>query len=113
MEFSSTVEFAHAARVLSRAVASTGLVAPSFRCPPRLVGVDRSIRRRESGAAAVVSIRATGRPREAVLADMIEGVVVANRLTSPAADRVRTELWSVIAPVVSAPSANEVAPRVA
>ena len=99
MEFSSTVEFAHAARQLSRAAVRGRLVAPSFRCPPRLVGVDRSIRRRSAATAddatgeAVVSIGVKGRPREAVIADMIEGIVVANRLVPPDADRVRNELW--------------------
>ncbi len=102
MEFSSTVEFAHAARALSRAAERRSLVAPSFRCPPRLVGVDRSIRRRPRTAASpagdsVVSIRVKGRPREAVIADMIEGVVVANGLRPPDADRVRNELWEVMA----------------
>jgi hypothetical protein len=99
MEFSSTVEFAHAARALTRAASLRSLVAPSFRCPPRLVGVDRSIRRRSrsGGADAVVSIRVKGRPRGAVLADMIEGVVVTNGLAPPDADRVRNELWQVMA----------------
>ena len=32
----------------------------------------------------------------AVLADMIEGVVAANRLAAPESDRVRTELWSLL-----------------
>jgi hypothetical protein len=31
-----------------------------------------------------------------VLADMIEGVVVTNRLRPPAADRLRTELWTAL-----------------
>ena len=74
-------------------------MGPSFRCPPRLVGVDRSIRRRPEGA--VVSIRFHGRPRGAVMADMIEGVVVANELRPPAADRVRTELWAALDQAVS------------
>ena len=94
MEFASTVDFAHAARTLSRAARRIGIEAPSYRCPPRLVGVDRTIRRRPHGA--VVSVRVKGRPRAAVLADMIEGVVVVNRLTSPQADRVRTDLWAVM-----------------
>ncbi|WP_040491002.1 hypothetical protein [Ilumatobacter nonamiensis] len=99
MEFSSTVEFAQAARALSRAAARRSLIAPSFRCPPRLVGVDRSIRRRSGrqGDDPVVSVRVKGRPREAVLADMIEGVVVGNGLGPPDADRVRNELWTVMA----------------
>ena len=94
MEFASTVDFAHAARTLSRAARSLGLDAPSFRCPPRLVGIERSIRRRPRGG--VVSIRVKNRPLAAVLADMIEGVVVANRLAPPHADGVRTDLWSVM-----------------
>jgi hypothetical protein len=99
MEFASTVDFANAARRLTRAAVRRGLVGPSYRCPPRLVGVDRTIRRRDAvdGGGAVVSVRVKGRPREAVLADMIEGVVVVNELVSPDADRVRTELWTVVA----------------
>ena len=94
MESATTVEFAAAARTLAREARRRGLVGPSFRCPPRLVGVDRSIRRRPDGA--VVSIRLHGRPRGAVIADMIEGVVVANGLRPPAADRTRTELWAAL-----------------
>ena len=94
MESATTVEFAAAARTLTREARHRGLVGPSFRCPPRLVGVDRSIRRRPDGA--VVSIRLKDRPRGAVVADMIEGVVVANGLRPPAADRVRTELWAAL-----------------
>lgn len=88
----TTVEFAAAARTLARVARRQGLVGPSFRCPPRLVGVDRTIRRR--GDSAVVSVRVRSRPWVAVLADMIEGVVVANQLTSPRADRLRADLWS-------------------
>jgi hypothetical protein len=94
MEAATTVEFAAAARAITREARRRGLVGPSYRCPPRLVGVDRSIRRRPDGA--VVSIRLHDRPRSAVLADMIEGVVVANRLRPPQADRLRTELWTVL-----------------
>ena len=90
----TTVEFAAAARTITREARRRGLVGPSFRCPPRLVGIDRSIRRRPDGA--VVSIRLTGRPHGAVIADMIEGVVVTNDLRPPAADRVRTELWAAL-----------------
>ncbi len=78
-----------------------GLVGPSFRCPPRLVGVDRSLRRR--GEGVIVSVRLRGRPWVAVLADMIEGVVAANRLQAPQADRVRAEMWSVCGVVSAVP----------
>jgi hypothetical protein len=95
MEFPSTVGFAQAARVLGRAAGRQGLMSPSFRCPPRLVGVDRTVRRRSGIAGdAVVSVRIKGRTREAVVADMIEGIIVCNGLSSPQADRLRNELWS-------------------
>ena len=87
----TALDFAAAARALGRAARQRGLVAPSFRSPPRLGDVDRSMRRHAGGA--VVSVRTTGRPWPAVVSDMIEGVVVANALQSPLADRVRTELW--------------------
>jgi hypothetical protein len=104
VEFVSTVDFAQAARAVTRDARRQGLIAPSFRCPPRLVGADRTIRRR--GESAVVSVRLRGRPRAAVLADIIEGVVAANRLTSPLADRLRTELWDSLAPMVNPPVAG-------
>jgi hypothetical protein len=88
----STVDFAAAARTLTREARRRGLIGPSFRCPPRLVGVDRTIRRR--GEGATVSVRLRGRPWVAVLADMIEGVVVANQLDPPRSDRLRSELWA-------------------
>lgn len=87
----STVDFASAARTLTREARRRGLVGPSYRCPPRLVGVDRSIRRRPDGA--IVSVRLRGRPWIAVLADMIEGVVAANQLVPPQSDRLRADLW--------------------
>ncbi|HSJ92085.1 MAG TPA: hypothetical protein VK917_08440 [Ilumatobacter sp.] len=96
---SSTADFAAAARTLTSEARRRGLVGPSFRCPPRLVGVDRTIRRRRDGA--IVSVRVRGRPWPAVLADMIEGVVVANRLVPPRADRLRTELWEACGTTVT------------
>jgi hypothetical protein len=87
----TTVDFAAAARTLTREARRRDLVGPSFRCPPRLVGVDRSIRRRDDGA--IVSVRLRGRPWAAVLADMIEGVIAANELRAPDSDRLRADLW--------------------
>ena len=89
-----TFEFAQGARALTAVARRLGLVAPSFRCPPRLVGADRTIRRR--GGRAVVSVRVRGRPIVAVHADMVEGVVVTNGLETPDADRVRSELWETL-----------------
>ncbi len=54
VESASTVDFAQAARALSRGAGRLGLVAPGFRSPPRLVGCDRTIRRRGRGNAVVI-----------------------------------------------------------
>ena len=98
MEPATTIDFASTARTLTREARRRGLIAPSYRCPPRIVGLDRSIRRRPD-AGAVVSVRVAGRPLAAMVADMIEGVVVANSLRPPHADRLRAELWAAAAGV--------------
>jgi len=87
----ATVMFAEAARVLAAAARSHGLVAPSFRTPPRLLGLDRTVRRRPQGGSIAVRVR--GRPWPAVVADMIDGIVALNRLDSIRANRVRADLW--------------------
>lgn len=94
MESTTTVQFAEAARSLARVARARGLTVPTFRSPPRLTGVDRSIRR--SRDHAIVSVRLRGRPWVAVAADMIEGVIVANQLEGPATLRVRGALWSAL-----------------
>jgi len=102
MEPASTLQFAAAARALGAEARKRGLIAPGFRSPPRLAGASRTIRRRPGGA--VIAVRVKGRPWAAVLADMIEGVIVANRLAGPAADQTRTGLWA---------AAGELSPSVA
>ena len=91
-----TAKFASAARVLSQYVASRGLVAPGFRSPPRTIGLDRAIRRTTDGSGGIVAVRVAGRPFTASIADMIEGVIVLNRLVAPDADRLRAELWRIM-----------------
>jgi hypothetical protein len=98
---STAQEFAHAARAISAASAGLGLTVPSFRSPPRLRGVDRSLRRRAIGAP-VVAVRLGERPVPAVVADMIDGVVTANGLTGADAERVRRRLWAAVEPPASA-----------
>ena len=88
---SNTVNFAHASRTLAHEARVRGLLVPGFRCPPRILGVDRSLRRWDGGAT--VAVRVKGRPWVAVVADMIEGMVVANQLVPPVADRLRAEMW--------------------
>lgn len=87
----TSIDFAHAARTIGREVRRRGLIAPGFRCPPRIAGVDRSLRRMAKGA--VVSVQLKGRPWAAIVGDMIEGVIVTNQLQPPASDRLRSELW--------------------
>jgi len=91
----TSLRFASAARTMGQVARRQGLRVPGFRSPPRLAGVERSVRRRADGGATV-AIGLRGRPWLAVLGDMVEGVVVANDLTGAAADRARTALWSAI-----------------
>jgi hypothetical protein len=91
----TTVQFAAAARALAAAARRFGLAAPSFRTPPRLVGLDRTLRRHPQGG--VVAVRLRGRPWAAVVADMVDGVVALNRLDVRRANRARADLWHVVA----------------
>jgi hypothetical protein len=90
----TTMQFSHLARLLARETRRRGLVTPGFRCPPRVVGAQRTVRRHTAGITIAVQLK--GRPWAAVVADMVEGVVVANALTPPHADRLRTDLWQII-----------------
>ncbi len=92
---SPSLRFAAAVRTLGDAARALGLRMPTFRSPPGLADVHRSIRRR--GDRATVSIVLRDRPWPAVLADMIEGVIVANQLDGAAADRARADLWAAVA----------------
>jgi hypothetical protein len=91
----SVVRFAEAARVLARAAHRAEVLVPGFRSPPRVVGVDRSVRRRGDGVSTV-SVRVRGRPWAAVLADMVDGVVYANVLDGVEANRLRATLWGAL-----------------
>ena len=88
------IRFAETARSIGRAARLRGLEVPTFRSPPGLIGVQRTIRRR--GASATVSVVVRGRPWAAVVSDMVEGVVAANRLDSRGADTVRAALWVAV-----------------
>ncbi|HEY8523587.1 MAG TPA: hypothetical protein VIL48_01400 [Acidimicrobiales bacterium] len=92
----TSLRFARIARRLGDAARAQGLRAPTFRSPPRLPGVTRTIRRAGRGRATI-SVVLRGRPWAAVSADMIDGVVAANGLRGVAADRVRAALWSALA----------------
>lgn len=91
---SSSLRFVRAVQALAGASRALGLAVPGFRSPPRLRGVQRSIRRWPGGATVAVVVR--DRPWPAVLADLVEGVVAANRLGGPEADEVRAVLWEAL-----------------
>jgi hypothetical protein len=95
--------FSQAARRLGAAARAAGLVVPAFRCPPRLAGVRRTLRRYPGGA--VVAVQLKGRPFGDVAADMVEGVLVVNRLTGDAATRMRPVFAEAVEAAVNQPQA--------
>lgn len=97
MHESPSIRFARTVQALGVTGRELGLEVPAFRSPPRLVGVQRSIRR--AAGATTVAVVVRGRPWPAVQADLVEGVVAANELQAEAADRARARLWEAIAPV--------------
>ena len=90
----TSLDFGSAARSLGRAARLRGLVVPVFASPPPRADLDRSIRRRNG--SPIVSVRLKGRPRGAVLADMIEGIIVASDFEGARADLARSALWLAV-----------------
>lgn len=90
----STIRFATAAKAIADEARRAGLVVPGFRSPPRLAGVDRSLRRRP-GSTPAVAVRVAGRPMDTVVADMVEGVLVANAVRDR--DDLRARLLAAVA----------------
>jgi hypothetical protein len=95
MDVAPPIRFAELARRIGAAARAAGLTVPAFRTPPRRSGVARTIRRLPGGP--VVAVRLRSRPPADVVADMVEGVVVANALTGDAAGRVRATLLDSVA----------------
>ncbi len=88
----SSVAFATVARELSLQARQMGHDAPSFRSPPRIAGVRRSISRREDGSATV-AVATRNRSVVAVIADMIEGVLAATEVPAKEQGAFRDALW--------------------
>jgi hypothetical protein len=95
LELISAPRFAETVRTVVTVSRRRGLRPPVFRSPPRLEGVDRSIRRGPNGTV-VVAVRRGDRPLGAVQADIIEGVVAANHLDGESADRFRRAAWAAL-----------------
>jgi hypothetical protein len=96
MDDVSAAAFSFAARALAAEARRQGLAAPGFRSPPRVAGAARTIRWRPDGVP-VVAVRRRGRRPPEVLADMVEGVLVANGLSGPEADARRPSLAAALA----------------
>src|SRR5215470_6982501 len=89
-----TLRFAEVARRLGAAAHAHGLAVPAFRSPPRTPGVARTLRRYPGGT--VVSVRLRDRPFPAVVADMVDGVLAANRVAPSDADALRAALHASV-----------------
>jgi hypothetical protein len=88
--------FAAMVRFLAAESREAGLEVPAFRSPPRMPGTSRTIRRLRDGAVVAIALR--GRETGAVAEDMIEGIVVANRLDADTAESVRRRLRAAVTP---------------
>lgn len=91
----SVEDFLSSVRIVSDVAAGASLEVPVFRSPPRSPDLDRSIWRRPR--SVVVSVRRRNRPVQAVQADLVEGVVVANDLEPLRASAFRRSAWSALA----------------
>jgi hypothetical protein len=89
-----TAQFAAIARRLGSAARAAGLTVPVFRTPPRRSGAPRTIRRLPGGPVVAVVLR--DRALRDVVHDMVDGVIVANRLEGEAARRVRESLLAAL-----------------
>jgi hypothetical protein len=97
------LQFSQVARRLGAAARAAGLEVPAFRCPPRVAGAQRTVRRYPGGA--VVAVQLKGRPFNEVAADMVDGVLVVNRLADDASARLRPVLAEAAQPTVDQPEA--------
>lgn len=98
MDTSASIRFAEVARLLAAVARHHELKTPGFRCPPRIPGANRSIRWAPDGSC-IVSVRVRDREVADVIADMVEGVLVANQLTGQAADGWRIALRTAVSDV--------------
>ncbi len=97
----TSLEFAEAARQMGSVIRRAGHVVPTFRSPPKVPGRARSILRRPDGSTSV-AVALRGRAMTSIVSDMIEGVVVANRLHGQEAAWLRDQLWSSVDAVLAA-----------
>lgn len=92
---STSLQFAATVRTLGAAARERGLVVPGFRSPPRRPGAERTVRFAADGTATI-AVMVRDRPYQAVVADLIEGIVIVNDLDGFEATRLRTALWEAV-----------------
>jgi hypothetical protein len=90
----TATDFAAIGRILADAAADREIEGPAFRSPPRLPGVQRSVTRNRDGSVTV-AVKVRSRPILAVLADMIDGLVLASGLASAQAADFYNHLWTI------------------
>ena len=93
MAESVSIQFSRTIRTLGRIANQLGYVTPQFRCPPPSAQYQRSIRRNKDDLSISIVIR--GRPWLAVLADIVEGFVIANAKSGQDSE-IRNILWDTI-----------------
>ena len=81
----SPPEFIEVVRQLKVAAQAAGMKMPAFASPPRVPTAVRTIRWLAPDRA-MVAVRRGDRQADAVVSDMIQGVIVANRLSGSEAD---------------------------
>ena len=93
MAESVSIQFSITVRTLGRIANQLGYVTPQFRCPPPSAQYQRSVRRNHDDLSISIVIR--GRPWLAVLADIVEGFVIANAKSGQDSE-IRNILWDTI-----------------
>lgn len=91
---SRSLEFSHDARVVAAEARASGLDVPGFRSPP-LGNGDVSVTEHPPGRW-MVGVRIADRSRDDVRADMVEGVIRANRLSAGRARIVRHDIFGAL-----------------
>lgn len=91
---SDTISFSALVRIVAAEARQMGLVVPGFRSPPALPGAHRTIRRRDGTPMIAVCLK--GRPFADVVADVVEGVLVANAVGQGPDLRIRHRLLAAI-----------------
>ena len=99
MEPARSVRFAATAHTLAEPGPRRGLGGPGLPQPTPVGGRPPHGAPASPAGQATVAVLLRDRPWEAVLADMIEGMVVANALRGPEADHCRDTLWRAVAAV--------------